>query len=119
MRLSTYLMSLRSILKFALIGLAALIVFTAVPALYFFLTYYHSLENEVVTRFSQKHWNIPSRIYSDSTVVYPGLVLKDVGFFERLARLNYHRIDTNQVMERGEYSYDAKKNRLFIFLHSF
>ncbi len=39
---------------------------TAVPVLYFFLTYYHSLEDEVVTRFSQKHWNIPSRIYSDS-----------------------------------------------------
>jgi penicillin-binding protein 1B len=112
-------MSLKGILKIALISVLALIVFTAIPALYFFLTYYHSLENEVVTRFSQKRWNIPSRIYSDSTVVYPGLVLKDVGFFERLARLNYHRIDAGQVMERGEYSYDAKQHRLIIFLHSF
>ena len=112
-------MSPKGILKIALISLLALIVFTAIPALYFFLTYYHSLENEVVTRFSQKRWNIPSRIYSDSTVVYPGLVLKDVGFFERLARLNYHRIDTSQVMERGEYSYDPKSHRLVIFLHSF
>jgi len=112
-------MSLKPILKIALISVLALIVFTAIPALYFFLTYYHSLENEVVTRFSQKRWNIPSRIYSDSTVVYPGLVLKDVGFFERLARLNYHRIDTGQVMERGEYSYDPKQHRLIIFLHSF
>src|ERR1700736_4855493 len=118
MRLSTYLMSLRSILKFALIGLAALIVFTAVPALYFFLTYYRSLENEVVTRFSQKHWNIPSRIYSDSAVIYPGLALKDVGFFERLARLNYHRVESGKVAERGEYSYDPKHGKLVIFLHN-
>jgi len=119
MRLSTYLMSLRTILKFALVGVAALIVFTAVPALYFFLTYYRSLENEVVTRFSQKHWNIPSRIYSDSTVIYPGLALKDLGFFERLARLNYHRVESGKVNERGEYSYDPKRGKLVIFLHNF
>lgn len=112
-------MSLKSILKVALLGLVALIVFTAVPALYFFLTYYHSLEEEVVARFSQKHWNIPSRIYSDSTVIYPGLALKDVGFFERLARLNYHRVENGKVTERGEYSYDPKAGKLIIFLHNF
>jgi penicillin-binding protein 1B len=109
----------KTFFKVALIGVLALIVFTAVPGLYFFLTYYHALENEVVTRFSQKHWNIPSRIYSDSTVIYPGLTLKDVGFFERLARLNYHRIDNGKVSERGEYSYDQKTGKLIIFLHNF
>ena len=108
-------MSLRTIVKIAIIGTLALIVFAAVPALYFFLTYYHSLEEEVVTRFSQKHWNIPSRIYSDSTVIYPGLTLKDVGFFERLARLNYHRVEGGKVAERGEYSYDDKSGKLVIF----
>jgi len=112
-------MSLRTIFKVALIGVLALIVFTAVPALYFFLTYYHSLENEVVTRFSQKRWNIPSRIYSDSTVIYPGQALKDLGFFERLARLNYHRVENGKVTERGEYSYDSKQGKLVIFLHTF
>jgi penicillin-binding protein 1B len=112
-------MSLRTIFKVALIGVLALIVFTAVPALYFFLTYYHSLEDEVVTRFSQKRWNIPSRIYSDSTVIYPGQALKDLGFFERLARLNYHRVENGKVTERGEYSYDPKQGKLVIFLHNF
>ena len=104
-------MSLRTIVKVALISVVALIVFTAIPALYFFLTYYHSLEDEVVTRFSQKHWNIPSRIYSDSTVIYPGLTLKDLGFFERLARLNYHHVEAGKVTERGEYSYDFKSRQ--------
>jgi penicillin-binding protein 1B len=112
-------MSLKRIFKIALVGFLALGVFTAIPALYFFLTYYHSLEDEVVARFSQKHWNIPSRIYSDSTVVYPGPALKDLGFFERLARLNYHRVEAGKVSERGEYSYDAKRGKLLIFLHNF
>jgi penicillin-binding protein 1B len=112
-------MSFRTIFKAALIGVLALVVFTAVPALYFFLTYYHSLQDEVVTRFSQKHWNIPSRIYSDSTVIYPGQTLKDLGFFERLARLNYHHVDPGKVVERGEYSYDFKTGKLVIFLHNF
>jgi penicillin-binding protein 1B len=112
-------MSFRRILKVALIGALAVIIFTAVPALYFFLTYYHSLEDDVVTRFSQKHWNIPSRIYSDSTIVYPGQTLKDLGFFERLARLNYHRVPNGKVTERGEYSYDQAHGTLVIFLHNF
>ena len=119
MRLPTCLMSLRTIFKVALIGALALLVFAAVPALYFFLNYYHSLEDEVVTRFSQKHWNIPSRIYSDSTVIYPGLTLKDLGFFERLARLNYHHVESGKVTERGEYSYDPRQGKLVIFLHNF
>ncbi len=112
-------MSLRTIVKVALISVVALILFAAIPALYFFLTYYHSLEQEVVTRFSQKHWNIPSRIYSDSTIIYPGLTLKDLGFFERLARLNYHHVEAGKVTERGEYSYDFKTGKLVIFLHNF
>ena len=41
-------MSFRTIFKIALVGVIALIVFTAIPAIYFFLTYYHSLEDEVV-----------------------------------------------------------------------
>jgi len=75
-----------------LVGLA-LLLFILPPALYYFLTYYHELEQEVVTRMSGKRWDIPSRIYSDSTIIYPGQSLKDVGFLERLARLNYHRIE--------------------------
>ena len=110
---------MRRILKIAAVGIVALMVFIAVPALYYFFTYYNALEHEVVTRFAQQHWNIPSRIYSDSTVIYPGQALKDIGFFERLARLNYHKVEAGKVSQRGEYSYDAKKGALVIFLHNF
>ena len=77
------------------------------------------LEDEVVARFSGKRWNIPSRIYSDSLLIYPGQNLNDVGFFDRLARLNYHPVDAGKVASRGEYSFDRKSSKLDIFLHSF
>jgi len=112
-------MSPKRILKFALIGVAALLLFAIPPALWLFMSYYHQLENEVVARFSGKRWNIPSRIYSDSVLIYPGQDLTDLGFFERLARLNYHPVDPGKVASRGEYSFDKKHGKLDIFLHSF
>src|SRR6202045_3629681 len=112
-------MSPRRILKFALIGLGALILFAVPPTLWLFFSYYHQLENEVVARFSGKRWNIPSRIFSDSILIYPGQNLPDLGFFERLARLNYHPVDPGKVTTRGEYSYDKKRGKLDVFLHSF
>ncbi|HUY27736.1 MAG TPA: PBP1A family penicillin-binding protein [Candidatus Binataceae bacterium] len=112
-------MRLPRIIKIALLSVAAAALFSIPPALYYFSIYYNALEQEVVTRFSGKRWNIPSRIYSDSTIVYPGQNLNDLGFFDRLARLNYHRIDGGQVKTRGEYSFDSKQGELIIFLHSF
>jgi penicillin-binding protein 1B len=112
-------MSLRRITRIAIISAAVVVLFCIPPALYYFSIYYNALEQEVVTRFSGKRWNIPSRIYSDSTIVYPGQDLDDLGFFDRLARLNYHRTDPGQVKTRGEFSFDAKHGDLVIFLHSF
>src|ERR1700684_2823527 len=112
-------MSPKRILKLALVGVGALILFSVPPALWMFFSYYHQLENEVVARFSGKRWNIPSRIYSDSVLIYPGQDLTDLGFFERLARLNYHPVDPGKVASSGEYSFDKKRGKLDIFLHSF
>lgn len=94
-------------------------LFAAPPTIYWFVGYYHSLEKEVVTRFSGKKWNIPSRIYSDGCFVYPGQSLDDLGFFQRLARLNYHPVPPGQVAQRGEYSLNAARTRMTIFLHAF
>jgi penicillin-binding protein 1B len=109
----------KRILKIALIVIGAIVLFAVPPTLYIFMSYYHQLEDEVVARFSGKRWDIPSRIFSDSLLVYPGTSLSDVGFFQRLARLNYHRVDPGKVATRGEYSYDKPRGQLVIFLHSF
>ena len=106
-------------LKIAAFAIAAIMLFALPPLIYEFLSYYNALENEVVTRFSGKRWDIPSRIYSDSCFVYPGQSLDDLGVFQRLARLNYHRVASAEIASRGDYSLDEKKHRLTIFLHSF
>jgi penicillin-binding protein 1B len=111
---------LRKIVKVALFLPLIVILFALPPALYLFNNYYDSLKTEVVTRFSGKRWDIPSRIYSDSCLIYPGQNLKDLGFFERIARLNYHHLGPDEkVSARGEYSFDPKRGRLVLFLHAF
>src|ERR1700684_3894535 len=102
-------MSPKRILKYALIGVGALILFAIPPTVWLFMSYYHQLENEVVARFSGKRWNIPSRIYSDSVLIYPGQALTDLGFFERLPRPNSPPGSPVKVASRGEYSFDKKR----------
>ena len=107
-------------LMIGLLVLGAGALFAIGPAIYSFITYYNGLQQQVIERFSGKRWTIPSRIYSDSVTLYPGQRLSDIGFFERIARLNYHRVDSaDQVDSRGMYFYDQKRGRLLIFLHSF
>src|ERR1019366_9166484 len=99
-------MSFKRIVKIALIFVGAILLFAIPPTLWLFSSYYNQLESEVVGRFSGKRWNIPSRIFSDSVLIYPGQNLRELGFFERLARLNYHRAEPGKVSTRGEYSFD-------------
>ena len=95
------------------------VLFGAAPLIYQFVSYYNSLEQEVVTRFSGKRWTIPSLLYSDSVTIYPGQRLADIGFSQRLARLNYHPVAPGMVRARGEYSFDQKRGKLVLFLHDF
>ncbi len=113
-------MGVKRAIKVGLLGLSAIALFAIAPVVYEFMSYYSSLQQEVIARFSGKRWTIPSRIYSDSVTIYPGQRLDDVGFFERIARLNYHRVGTAaEVNGRGVYCYDQKHGKLLIFLHSF
>jgi penicillin-binding protein 1B len=106
-------------IKFGVFGAAVLALFAVVPLFFGFISYYNGLDQEIAARFEGKRWTIPSMVYSDSTTIYPGLKLDDLGLFQRLARLNYHRVEPGQVTIRGEYSFDEKHARLELFLHSF
>ena len=107
------------IFKILALTLGGMLLFGAVPLIYQFVRYYHSLEEEVVARFSGQHWTLPSLLYSDSTMLYPGERLDDIGFFQRLARLNYHRVEPGRVRFRGEYSFDPTRGLMVLFLHDF
>ncbi len=50
--------------------MSAIALFAIAPAVYAFMSYYSSLQQEVIERFSGKRWTIPSRIYSDSVTIY-------------------------------------------------
>src|SRR3984893_8025202 len=108
-------MSPKRPIKIGLLALCAIALFAIALVIYSFVSYYDSLQAEVIARFSSKRWTIPSRIYSDSVTIYPGQRLGDIGFFERIARLNYHRVDDPaEVDARGLYYYDQKLGKLLI-----
>jgi len=106
-------------LKILALALGGTVLFAAGTLIYHFVRYYRSLEWEVVARFSGQRWILPSLLYSDATILYPGQRLDEIGFFQRLARLNYHRVAPGQVRIRGEYSFDQKHGILVLFLHDF
>jgi penicillin-binding protein 1B len=114
-----FAMSVRRLINLALLSVVSLLLLVLPILLYLFFSYYRSLESQLVERFSGRRWNIPSRIYSDSLTAYPGQKLSDLGFFERLKRLNYHPVGPPGPRVRGEYRYDAANGDLVIFLHGF
>lgn len=82
------------------------------------LRFYHRLEKEVVARFSSHQWEVPSKIYSDFTLLYPGLDIRAVGLLDRLAHLAYRPVQ-GPVRTRGEYFYDPQKGELELFFLDF
>jgi len=79
-----------------MIGFKRVIVFfgiiTSIFAGVLFL-YCMNLSGLVETRFSGNKWQIPSRVYSDTTILYPGQRLNLPSFFQKLQRLRYRKID--------------------------
>ncbi len=77
-----------------------------------------ALGRVVEEKFHRRPWALPSRVYSAPLVVYAGLDLKEIGFFERLARLGYRRVAA-PVRFRGDYRLDPSGLWLDIVLHEF
>jgi penicillin-binding protein 1B len=77
--------------------------------------FYRDLECEVVSRLSARRWDVPSKIYAEPLLLYPGAHIGELGLFERLARLDY-RVTAAAVTARGEYHYDRKKGELLLAL---
>lgn len=75
-------------------------------------------EPAVVEKFRTHRWTFPSKIYSDSLLIYPGMDLSAVGFFDRLRDLDYRRVE-GDVTHKGEYRVAKNKASVDIFLHEF
>jgi penicillin-binding protein 1B len=66
-------------------------------------------------RFRTHHWAFPSKIYSDSQLIYPGMDLTAVGFFDRLRDLDYQFCATG-VSRNGDYSVDEHAGTVDVYL---
>ncbi|HEY5648758.1 MAG TPA: transglycosylase domain-containing protein, partial [Nitrospiria bacterium] len=60
----------------------------------FFVIYLVVLFFIVTTRFEGKKWRLPSKVYTDSFILYPGIDIRETGLRERLKRLGYVSSDT-------------------------
>lgn len=78
--------------------------------------FYRTLESEVVARFSSHQWEVPSKVYADTLLLYPGIDILELGLVDRLAHLDYRPV-VGVAQTRGEYRYDLQKGELLIFLH--
>ncbi len=81
------------------IFLLCLMVYTAV--------YCSKLSKKIENRFSSRRWSIPSKIYSDTTLLYPGQSLNRQIFFEKLVHLGYKKVSF----------YPQKKGQMQILLN--
>ncbi|MBI3597729.1 MAG: PBP1A family penicillin-binding protein [Nitrospirae bacterium] len=89
----------------------------AVPVLTILFALYLAVLYGIVThRFEGQRWRLPSKVYSDSFILYPGLDLKGIALLERLRRLDYH--PTPDLPDHsGEYHLEP--DSLTLYLHDF
>lgn len=88
--------------------------FTAAVLTVGVVLYCSTLSLQIEKRFSARRWSIPSRVYSDTLLLYPGQQFKQSVILDKLARLGYHEV--SRIPEKaGEYTHDKKA--LTVYLH--
>ncbi|MFZ2633394.1 MAG: PBP1A family penicillin-binding protein [Desulfosalsimonadaceae bacterium] len=94
------------IFKLALaIGIVAS-VFIAIYTFYLFIG--------IEDRFASRRWSIPSTVYSDITLLYPGERINKPLFLDKLSRLDYRSVD-HTPKAKGEMQ--LEENRVTLFLN--
>lgn len=76
--------------------------------------YSWNLSERIDQRFSSRRWSIPSKVFSDITILYPGQKLNRDSFDEKLRQLGYHLVP-HKPREKGEF--EISGNSLLLFLH--
>jgi penicillin-binding protein 1B len=74
------------------------------------------LSKEIDRRFSGRPWDIPSRVYSDTTLLYQGQKINFDLLVKKLGRLGYRKSD-HAPGKQGEMSVSA--NSITVYLHDF
>ncbi|HUT73052.1 MAG TPA: PBP1A family penicillin-binding protein [Desulfatiglandales bacterium] len=92
--------------------LAGGILFLVVIGLGVLLYCWH-LSVQIEKRFSARRWSIPSKVFSDITLLYPGQTVNPVLFHEKLHRLGYREV-TRFTQHEGELRIVGSAVELFL-----
>ena len=95
-----------------LIPMAFVLVLVAVTAGVFF--YCLHLSDLIDQRFSGRRWSVPSRVYSDSMILYPGQTIPKDVVVAKLTRLGYRPVESRPEI-KGRFR--AAGSRIDVFLH--
>ena len=107
----------QSKLRFFSISLVVLLVVIS-TGLVFGAWYLKQLENTVTEKFEGKKWVFPSKVYSDSYLLYVGAPLRSESLLEKLRRLGYYET-AGEPRTKGEYRISRSAGTIEIYLHDF
>ncbi len=102
-------------LKFAFVPLIILLIAAGVVSGGLYLRH---LEGIVRAKFEGQKWQFPSKIYSDSFLLYDGMSIRLEDLRQKLRRLGY-RENRTSPSAKGEYRILGKDGILEIYLHDF
>ena len=74
------------------------------------------LADKVEDRFSSRRWSIPSKVFTDTMLLYPGQRLNRELFQKKLKRMGYREVP-GRPTRRGEKQTAQNGLRLFLFLN--
>ena len=80
------------------------------------LVYCGYLSIQIDKRFSGRRWSIPSKVYSDTTILYPGQKINRALFDEKLRRLGYREV-VHKLVNKGELN--RYTSSIQLYLHDF
>ncbi len=68
------------------------------------IVYCYTLSIQIDKRFSERKWSIPSKVYSDSLLLYPGQQFNKTVILDKLVRLGYREV-FHIPNKEGQYSH--------------
>lgn len=71
------------------------------------------LSKEVADRFSGRRWSIPSKVYSDTTILYPGQRIVRDFFYKKLFNLGYRKVP-HKPKQKGEIKISSSSVDIFL-----
>jgi penicillin-binding protein 1B len=71
------------------------------------------LSSQIDQRFSGRRWSVPSRGFSDTTLLYPGQKVDRAGLEKKLERLGYRKVD-HKPESKGEMHLNGSAWEIFL-----